>query len=164
MSPPAGGILWREVSPGSGGIVIDGHYVPEGFDVGASIYCVQHNEEYFPNSFKFDPDRWIVSDTNPKEKVELAKQAFVPFSLGPRGCPGKTMAYMEMSNAIARALWYFDFKAAEGSLGAVGGGQPGGPMGRQRPNEFQLMDHITSSHDGPYIQFKLRADVSEPLY
>jgi cytochrome P450 len=163
MTPPAGGILWREVSPGSGGIVIDGHYVPEGCDVGASIYCVQHNEEYFPDSFKFNPERWIVSDRNPREDVEKAKQAFLPFSVGPRGCPGKTMAYMEMSNAMAKALWYFDFKAAVGRLGAVGAGRPGGPKGRRRPNEFQLIDHLTSTHEGPYIQFKLRADVSEYL-
>ncbi|KAK7184478.1 cytochrome P450 [Paraphaeosphaeria sporulosa] len=163
MTPPAGGVLWREVSKGSGGIVIDGHYVPEGCDVGASIYCVQHNEEYFPDSFSFCPDRWIVSEGNPKEKIELARQAFVPFSLGPRGCPGKTMAYMELSTAMAKALWYFDFEAADGDLGVVGAGKLGGPPGRQRPNEFQLIDHLTSTHDGPYIKYKLREDVSELL-
>ena len=163
MTPPAGGILWREVMPGTGGITIDGHYVPEGCDVGASIYCIQHNEEYFPNSFKYDPERWIVSDTNSKEKIEIARQAFVPFSMGPRGCPGKTMAYMELSNAMAKALWYFDFKGAKGSLGAVGEGRPDGPAGRRRRDEFQLLDHLTSTHEGPYIRFKARSDVAECL-
>ncbi|KAJ4296421.1 hypothetical protein N0V90_006466 [Kalmusia sp. IMI 367209] len=139
MTPPAGGILWREVSPGSGGIVIDGHYVPEGCDVGASIYCVQHNEDYFPNSFTFDPTRWLVSDTNPKDKVEAARLAFLPFSLGPRGCPGKTMAYMELSTAMAKALWYFDFKAADGALGDVGAGRVGGPRGGRGRMSFSLL-------------------------
>jgi cytochrome P450 len=124
---------------------------------------VQHNEEYFPDSFKFDPERWIVSDINPKERVEMAREAFLPFSMGPRGCPGKTMAYMELSNTMAKALWYFDFRAAEGTLGDVGAGRSDGPKGRQRPKEFQVIDHLTSTHEGPYIQFKLRADVGDFL-
>jgi cytochrome P450 len=163
MTPPAGGILWREVMPGTGGIMIDGHYVPEGCDVGVTIYGMQHNKCYFPDSFTFDPERWIVSETNPKDRIEMARQALQPFSTGPRGCPGKTMAYMELSNAIAKTLWYFDLRAVEGSLGDIGAGKPEGPLGRRRKKEFQVIDHLTSTHDGPYIQFKLRADASEIL-
>lgn len=163
MTPPASTILWREVSPGSGGIVIDGRYIPEGYNVGVSIYCMQHNEDYFPNSFNFDPDRWLISDTNSKADIEKARQALLPFSLGPRGCPGKGLAYMEISNAMAKALWYYDFRAAKGSLGRVGAGHPKGPLGRQRPDEFQVIDYVTSTHDGPYIEFKARVDLADCL-
>jgi cytochrome P450 len=155
MSPPVGAALWREVSPGTGGITIDGIYVPEGSEVGVSIYAIHHSEEYFPDSFTFSPERWIVSKYNPKESVEHTRRAFAPFSLGSRGCPGRTMAYMEISNVLAQTMWYFDFAAPEGELKRVGAGTPDGPKGRRKELEFQLQDHLISSYDGPYVRFRL---------
>ncbi|KAF2795044.1 cytochrome P450 [Melanomma pulvis-pyrius CBS 109.77] len=163
MSPPVGSTLWREVSPGTGGIVIDGVYVPEECEVGVSTYVIHHNEEYFPDSFVFSPERWIASSSNPKERVELARRAFSPFSLGPRGCAGRTMAYMEISNVLARTMWHFDFATSEGSLKHVGAGAPNGPKGRHRTLEFQLQDHLVSTHAGPYLRFKLRKEVANKL-
>ena len=163
MSPPAGGTLWREIMPGTGGLMIDGVFYPEGTTVGGSIYCVHHNEEYFPDPYLYNPDRWIVSDTNTKEQVEHAKYGFFPFSVGTRSCPGKTMAYMELSNTLAKTLWYFDVTVASGPLGAVGGGWPNATIGRRREKEFQLWDHLLSTHDGPYMQFKLRDGVGKAL-
>jgi cytochrome P450 len=156
MSPPVGAALWREVSPCTGGITIDGVHVPEGAEVGVSIYAIHHNEEYFPDSFTFSPERWIVSSHNPKEKIDYARRAFAPFSLGSRGCPGRVMTYMEISNVLAQTMWHFDFAAPEDKLKRVGAGTPDGPQGRKRELEFQLQDHLISSHDGPYIKFKLR--------
>jgi cytochrome P450 len=159
MSPPIASSLWREVSPGTGGLNIDGLYVPEGTEVGVSSYVIHHNEEYFPDSFTFNPERWIVTASNPKEKVDLAKRAFSPFSLGSRGCPGRVMAYMEISNVLAQTIWYFDFAAPEGKMKQIGEGRPDGPKERRRKLEFQLQDHLISSHDGPYLRFKLRQEV-----
>ena len=67
MSPGVGGILPREVLPG--GIDVDGHHFPPGVDLGVPIYCIQHNEAYFPRPFEFVPERWIskgndTDDTN----------------------------------------------------------------------------------------------------
>jgi cytochrome P450 len=44
---------------------------------------MHHNEEYWPDFFKFDPDRW----TNPPNAKRLDK-AYVPFSKGSRMCIG----------------------------------------------------------------------------
>ncbi|TGO56381.1 hypothetical protein BOTNAR_0224g00130 [Botryotinia narcissicola] len=41
MSPPLGSALWREVRPG--GIIIDGEFIPAGYDIGCAVYAVQHN-------------------------------------------------------------------------------------------------------------------------
>ncbi|KAF5873426.1 putative cytochrome p450 family protein [Botrytis fragariae] len=155
MSPPLGSALWREVRPG--GITIDGELVPAGYDIGCAVYAVQHNERYFRNSFEFQPERWIVSEDSPQEKIEEMKMAFAPFSLGPRGCPGKTMAYMEMGLMMSRMIFCFDFRRPrDGGLGEVGEGVVGDMGGRERVNEFQLMDHLASTHVGPYAEFRLR--------
>ncbi|KAF7949223.1 hypothetical protein EAE96_008390 [Botrytis aclada] len=155
MSPPLGSALWREVRQGD--ITIDGVSIPTGYDIGCAVYAVQHNESYFPKSFEFQPERWIASEDNPQEKIEEMKMAFAPFSLGPKGCPGKMMAYMEMGIMMARMVFCFDFRRArDGGLGEVGEGVLGDKEGRGRVNEFQLMDHLASTHVGPYAEFRLR--------
>ncbi|THV46126.1 hypothetical protein BGAL_0414g00050 [Botrytis galanthina] len=155
MSPPLGSALWREVRPG--GITIDGEFIPASYDIGCAVYAVQHNEDYFPHSFEFQPERWIVSEQNPQEKIDEMKMAFAPFSLGPRGCPGKMMAYMEMGIVMARMVFCFDFRRpGDGGFGEVGEGVLGDQGGRGRVNEFQLMDHLASTHVGPYAEFRLR--------
>ncbi|KAI1822711.1 hypothetical protein F4861DRAFT_540758 [Xylaria intraflava] len=40
-------------------LIVDGDVIPPGTQVGVNIYSPHHNEEYFPQSFKFLPDRWL---------------------------------------------------------------------------------------------------------
>ena len=91
------------------------------------------------------------------------RDAFAPFSIGPRGCAGKSMAYLETSLVLAKTLWYFDFEVAPGELGEVGAGKVGLEEGRERRGEFQLYDLFGSSHDGPYLTFKTRGDFWKEL-
>ncbi|KAI1816992.1 cytochrome P450 [Poronia punctata] len=160
MSPPVPATLWREQDPQSPSphIVIDGHVVPKGTLFGVSTYALHHNEEYFPDSFTFKPERWLDhDDTNSNKKAMHA--AFSPFSVGSRSCAGKPLAYMESSVVLAKTMWYFDFERAEGELGDVGAGKLDGPSGRERPGEFQLEDVFTARHDGPYLVFKPRGEL-----
>ena len=154
MSPPISGTLWREVCPG--GLRIDDEFVRAGVDVGVNPYALHHNEDIYPESYVYKPERWIVSERNSKEAVEAARLAFSPFSLGPRVCAGRNMAYMEIADAIATTIWYTDFRRAEGPLGSVSAGEKGGRDGRHREHEFQLQEHITCSHTGPFLQFRER--------
>ena len=57
MSPATPGALWREVL--EGGLFLDGHHIPAGYEVATSIYAIHHNEAYFPDSYAFRPERWI---------------------------------------------------------------------------------------------------------
>ncbi|KAI1454900.1 cytochrome P450 [Annulohypoxylon moriforme] len=155
MSPPASGILWREPFPENQAFAVDGHVIPKGTIIGVNIYSVHHNEEYFPDPFTFQPERWL-SETITPEKKKIMRDAFIPFSLGPRGCAGKAMAYLEVSLVMAKTLWYFDFKPASGSVGKVGSGASNMGYGRERSEEFQLFDIFTASHDGPYLIFQCR--------
>lgn len=150
MSPPAGGALWREIGPG--GVTVDSLKLPAGIDVGIGIYSLHHNEKYFPDPFKYNPERWIVGDSGvTKESVELARSAFVPFSSGPRGCVGKGFAYHALSLALAHIIVRFDFCRADENR------EHDRSSGNAQGNEeFLLKDHITGAKNGPVLRFTLR--------
>lgn len=94
------------------------------------------------------------------QSVALAREAFCPFSVGPRGCVGKGMAYLELSVALARVVWLFDFRLAAGGSGDVGlgEGRPDAEWGRHRRAEYQLFDAFVSMKDGPSVEFRARLD------
>ena len=118
---------------------------------------LHHNPEYHPDPFKYDPERWIASDNYEKggsspEKVQLAQSAFCPFSVGPRGCIGKGVAYLELSIALARVLWLYDLRLVSGE----GGGEnlKGGRRG-----EYTVKDCFVAEKEGPVVQFRGRSGV-----
>jgi len=156
LSPPVGGMLPRQALPG--GLHVDGETIPEGIVVGTPHYTIHHNADYFPDPFAYKPSRWIPNSAPgiTEETVSLAQSAFCPFSVGPRGCIGKGLAYVELMSTIARTLWMFDLRLSPGER--VGGGKVGAEWGRSRPGEFQLKDTFTSMKDGPMVQFRVRGD------
>lgn len=158
LSPSVGGILPREVLPG--GITIDGETVPAGTVVGTPHYTLHHNEAYHPSPFGYFPERWIAGAKNgatgretTAEDVTLAQSAFCPFSVGPRGCIGKGLAYAEMTTTLARTLFLYDMRKAVG-VADPGEGRPDLEWGRHRTSEFQLVDTFTSAKTGPMVEFK----------
>jgi cytochrome P450 len=168
MSPPVTATLWREQIANDGDVsplLVDGHVIPKGAYVGVNAYAIHHNEQYFPDSFKFAPERWLTEVKNPEDKAarKLMSDAFAPYSIGPRGCAGKSMAYLEISLIVAKALWYFDFRAAPGPLGKVGEGVEGNTNGRGRRHEYQLYDAFTARHDGPHLIFTRRGEFWKDL-
>jgi cytochrome P450 len=52
-------------------------------EVYTSAWTVTHDERNFPESSRFNPERWLETD-GPD-----IKEASQPFSLGPRGCLGR---------------------------------------------------------------------------
>ncbi|CAM1504056.1 Fc.00g016470.m01.CDS01 [Cosmosporella sp. VM-42] len=158
LSPSVGGILPREVLPG--GLTIDGETIPAGTVVGTPHYTIHHNDNYYPSPYDYVPERWMVGAMNPlsgrpttEEEVALAQSAFCPFSIGPRGCIGKGLAYVEMTNTLARTMFLYDMRKAIGVVDP-GEGKPGNEWGRHRPTEFQLVDTFTSAKNGPVIEFR----------
>ncbi|KAH7325866.1 cytochrome P450 [Stachybotrys elegans] len=154
MSPPIGGTLLREQEESSKTngeqLVVDGHIIPHGVQIGVSIYSLHHNKAYFPDPFAYNPDRWLSSS---EEQKKVMKEAFVPFSIGSRSCPGKAMAYLEMSLVIAKLVSCFDISAAPGNLGLVGLRKM---QAGDKGEEYDLHDVFVSTHDGPYLVFQPR--------
>lgn len=154
MSPPVAGALPRQVLPG--GLSVDDVFVPEGIDVCVPHYSIHHNAEYFPRPFAYVPDRWIreSAPADMAAKMDEAHSAFCAFSIGPRGCIGKGMAYVELTLSLARVLYEFDMRLAPGT--SVGEGRSDLEEGRRRSEEYQLKDTFTSMKNGPLVQFKKR--------
>ena len=158
MSPPVGGAPWREIL--DRGLTIDGNTIPPGYDVGVGTYALHHNPVYYPDPFVFRPDRWIpTSKEGSKESVDQARSAFSAFSIGPRGCVGKQLAYLEMSLALARVIWKLDMEFVEG-FGAKRNDREEERMRRKYPehagNEYRLKDQFTSFKEDLGLRFRLR--------
>ncbi|KAL2048039.1 hypothetical protein ABVK25_011076 [Lepraria finkii] len=105
ISPGVPGLLPREVQPP--GLSINNIHIPTGTDVGVPHYAIHHNEAYYPDSWSYRPERWIVDATTgvSEEDVVRAQSAFCPFSIGPRGCVGKALAMKEIMVVVGRLVW-----------------------------------------------------------
>ncbi|PVH83179.1 cytochrome P450 [Cadophora sp. DSE1049] len=141
MTPPLPGIVPRVVLPG--GIDIDGHSIPTGVEVGISAYSLHHNSSHFSDSFEYRPERFLDAE------AEDTLKHFAPFSVGPRACIGRNLAYMEMMILLARMLLLFDVKA----VGSVGEGGKGEGVGRERKGEYQVRDIFVCKKEGPVVEF-----------
>ncbi|KIX07472.1 uncharacterized protein Z518_02125 [Rhinocladiella mackenziei CBS 650.93] len=80
-----------------------GMKIPKGTIVGTQNYTIHRYEPAFPNPEKFQPERWLG-----KEGEQLRKEAWTPFSVGPRKCIGINLAQMELSKVVAAFFLRFD--------------------------------------------------------
>jgi len=65
---------------------------------------------------EFHPERHLP-DTHPLFDQRFAhdnKKALIPFSLGPRGCPGYASAFMQARLTVASVVWMFDLEMTNG--------------------------------------------------
>jgi cytochrome P450 len=152
MTPPVAGVLPRQVL--SGGLDIEGHHIPAGIDVGVPIYAIHHSPACFPRPFDYLPERWLHDPAaNPlHSRLPDAQAAFNPFSIGPRGCIGKGLAYVELTVTIARVLYSFDMRLAPGT--DLGAGREDLEPGRNMSSEYQIMDVFASKKEGPILQVR----------
>lgn len=68
-----------------------------------SPWIVQRHKSYWQYPAAFDPDRFLNSLSTEEEK-KLAKEAFLPFGLGPRKCPGAAFALQEAMLVMAEIV------------------------------------------------------------
>ncbi|KAF2399643.1 cytochrome P450, partial [Trichodelitschia bisporula] len=108
MFPPAPIGFLRSIQ--SEGDVVDGHHIPGGTAVSTSSWCAAHSPDNFLQPDVFIPERWLPDDKRFANDQKLASR---PFSLGPRGCIGKDLAYLEMRLVVARVVWNFDLENAD---------------------------------------------------
>ncbi|EAU30964.1 conserved hypothetical protein [Aspergillus terreus NIH2624] len=115
MYPPVPCALERRVlTP----IVIAGYNIPPGTVVSvhqSAAYCSPAN---FHRPQDYIPERWLPDAKSNPSSPYFSDQRDVlqPFSVGPRNCIGKNLAYAEMRLILARVLWNFDLELCEESL------------------------------------------------
>lgn len=150
LSPPVGGLMPREIL--SGGMEVDGQYFPQGVEIGTPHYALHHDEAYYPEPFVYKPERWLADEGS---DVTKAQSAFCAFSIGPRSCVGKLMAYQELMTVLGRVIWECDIRL--GSRDVLGERSEKWKGGQQRAEEYQLFDTFTSKSTGPLVQFRPRS-------
>ena len=92
---------------------IAGHLIPADVGVSVPLSALHHNSELSSEPMAFIPERWIAeSGVYDDERVAL-KEYVLPFSLGPRACIGRNLAYMELSIVVAALVLAFEWKLDE---------------------------------------------------
>ncbi|KAK4205300.1 putative isotrichodermin C-15 hydroxylase [Triangularia verruculosa] len=104
MYPPVPLALPRR-TPGKGEY-IEGYWVPGGTAVAVPQWASYQSERNFKDANKFIPERWLGG---PKYANDV-RGVLQPFSIGPRNCIGKNLAYAEMRLILARLMWNFDLE------------------------------------------------------
>lgn len=115
LYPPVVTILIRQTL-GPDTSTISGYPVPPSTFVGVHPISANTSPTNFHEPLSFVPDRWlpsIIADpTSPYHNDN--RDARQPFSVGPRNCIGKNLAFSEMRQILARVLWNFDLSLVDG--------------------------------------------------
>jgi cytochrome P450 len=115
LCPPLPDNMHRNIP--KGGANIAGNCLPEGITVGIPCYAMFRSETNFSSPEKFIPERWFrrESEDGSSPYSKDRQEAYHPFSMGPHGCLGQQLAWMELRVILARLLWNFDMEGPDGS-------------------------------------------------
>ncbi len=58
----------------------------------------------------FRPERWLVTGEDGKEEFDAHAGPHLAFGLGPRGCFGRRLAYLQMRIILVMMIWNFELK------------------------------------------------------
>jgi cytochrome P450 len=72
------------------------YLIPERSILLTSQWVVNHDERWYPDPFRFDPERWT-----PAARATRPKFSYFPFGAGPRICIGETFAWVEAALVLA---------------------------------------------------------------
>ena len=75
---------------------------------GGLVWCVMRHDNAIPPGSEFDPGRCLHQGSE-----AIGKQAAMPFGAGPRTCPGRYLALLEIKVACAMLLATFDIAAID---------------------------------------------------
>ncbi|KAL6060544.1 Steroid 17-alpha-hydroxylase/17,20 lyase [Balamuthia mandrillaris] len=82
-------------------VEVQGYILPKGAMLLPNLYAAMMDDSVFVQPDVFRPERFL-------EDPELMKK-MVPFSLGPRQCPGNILADAELFVAISNMMYHFSF-------------------------------------------------------
>ncbi|KAJ5776043.1 uncharacterized protein N7511_001054 [Penicillium nucicola] len=109
--PPIPSMLPRIVP--EGGAIINDKFVPGNVSVSVSLFSAFNAASHFKNAESFIPERWLADSTGFENDN---KDAFQPYSYGPRNCLGQHLANAEMRLILAKFLCAFDMELLPASI------------------------------------------------
>ncbi len=87
---------------------VGGVQITEGMIVFGLMRVDSVSDAHVPQAAQFDPQRWLGGEGKPGQVASAAKRISMPFGAGPRICPGRYLALLEMKMAMAVLLQHFD--------------------------------------------------------
>ncbi|KAL6437244.1 hypothetical protein ACFW04_005052 [Cataglyphis niger] len=80
----------------------------KGTPIFISVRGLHYEPKYFPNPYKFDPERF-----NEENKFDRSPYVYIPFGEGPRACIGTRLGLLEMKLALVKMLSKFEVSPCE---------------------------------------------------
>ena len=96
--PPAPGLGREPIED----VMIAGYKVAKGSLVVVNTYAIQHDERFFPDPERYDPERFA-----PGWEERIPRYAYLPFGGGPRVCIGNGFALMEARLILAMLAQHY---------------------------------------------------------
>lgn len=91
---------------------IAGLQVPAGQLIFLMSRVVATSEAHFAEPLRFRPERWLDEGENQGDRVDDTRRKIFPFGGGPRYCPGRYLAMVEIKAVVAMALRNFELQLA----------------------------------------------------
>ena len=112
---PGPSALVRMTLPG-GCTMISGYEVPPNTRVMLHPLAAYFSPSNWHDPLAFHPERWLPDAASDPASPFYGdnRGVFQPFSMGPRNCIGKNLAYNEMRLLLAKVLWHFDLQLEPG--------------------------------------------------
>lgn len=66
------------------------------------------DDKFIPNAVAFDPQRWLTQQGEVGQAINSVKRISMPFGAGPRICPGRYLALLEMKIALTMLFTRFE--------------------------------------------------------
>jgi cytochrome P450 len=83
--------------------------------VGVSSWAAAHSPDNFADPDNFMPERFMDAEGAKDRYSGDIRKAAQPFSMGPRGCIGRNLTYVELRLILGALLWNFDIEFADGA-------------------------------------------------
>ncbi len=119
---------------------------------GMQVWCLMRRDclanAHFPDATVFRPERWLSDGSEGAEAPAAAKRVSMPFGAGPRICPGRYLALMEMKVFLTMLLSSFEVS----SVGRADGQPVDEVMGfvmMPEPMQMQLRPRAAQVHAKP---------------
>jgi cytochrome P450 len=91
-------------------IELEGIRIPKGQHVLTQYRYAALKDDHFSEARRFYPERWLKESCCPVHNTE----AFTPFGAGPRYCPGRNLAILEIRAVMAMLFKNFTIEAVPG--------------------------------------------------
>ncbi|PPQ74502.1 hypothetical protein CVT24_000114 [Panaeolus cyanescens] len=126
----------------------EGYFIPAGTIIHPNIWAMTHNEEMYPDSLTFNPDRFLGLDEVTAKEID--PKNFI-FGFGRRVCVGQYFADQQIWLAVACLVATFDIRKAKDQSGKEITPVPNYPSFVGKPDPFPCVVTLRNTNAAKLI-------------